>query len=706
MPAFMVKPFTLWLMLNTVSLLSPGQERPPLPKKVPVVFEEFSHKRVDDYYWMNDKKDPAVLEYIHQENAYSAAMLKPLEALQQVLLAEMSARQAKSFSSLPTKRNGYWYYERTDEGRSYPVYYRRQGNMQAKEELIQDANLLAGDSKALFFRQPVVSPDNRLAIISYNTRGDRRDSVRVKNLVTQQWLPDAISDKSFVPAIWARDNAHFFYVANDQAVRPSKLMLHTLGSPAEQDQEIWRENDSTFRISDMSSSRDKRYLLFHTIARLSSETYYVPLSAPHTAPVSVSPRQNDVSYRVIDCIDGYFYVLTNYKAPHFRVVKARFANSDKDQWQDVIPENAAVFIEPEIAIVNNEIVSRQKKNGITEINVHSLKRHSSYNIGFSQKAYSVFFSLPDDDVNSDDIRLHLSSYAFPATDYSYNLTGRNKAFIRQEEVNNFAVGDYETKVFQVTARDGQLIPVNMVFNRKAYRADGQHPLLLGTYSWYGYDFDLFFDSSLISLLDRGFAYVYVYARGGSGKGPDWWAAGRRLNRNSTFFDVVDVAQWLVDHKYAAKEKFTASGASAGGTNIGALVNLRPDLFRAVIADVPWLDVITDMKNPDIPLVTSEYEEEGNPGIEAEYNYMLTWSPYDNIKKASYPSILATSGWYDNNVPFYHAAKWVAKIREYNTGQSPVLLICNTESGHAGSSDRFERLRMTALKYSFLIDQVK
>ena len=323
-----------------------------------------------------------------------------------------------------------------------------------------------------------------------------------------------------------------------------------------------------------------------------------------------------------------------------------------------------------------------------------------------QKAYYSFFSIPDDSVYCDSIRIYLSSYAIPAIDYSYNLTSKRKTIIKQEVVKNFMPGNYETIVFRVRTRDGELVPVNMVYNKNTFRADGTHPLLLETYSWYGSDFEPFFNSQLLSLLDHGFAYAYVYARGGLAKGDSWWKAGRRLNRNNTFFDVVDVAQWLVDKKYTSKEKLTATGGSAGGTNIGAIVNLRPDLFKAVIADVPWLDVITDMKNPEVPGVAAEYEEEGDPNIEKEYRYMLTWSPYDNIKKAKYPAILATCGWFDTNVPFYHAAKWVAKLRDHNTGVSPVLLICNTEAGHGGTTDRFERLKMAALKYAFLINQVE
>ena len=701
----MLKHVILLLVPGVISIQLFCQDKPPTAKKIPVVFEEFSNKRIDNYYWMKDKKNPAVLEYINQENAYSAAMLKPLEALQQQLFKEMDERQAKSFSSLPVKRNGYWYYNRTEEGKTYPVYFRRKGNMQAEEELIEDANLFVGTGKVLFFQQPVVSPDNRLEIISYNTKGDRKYFVKIKNLLTKQFLPDSIGNKSFIPVIWANDNEHFFYVTNDKTVRPYKLMLHTLGQPSEKDKEIWQETDSTFRLS-ISTSRDRKYLFSHSRSRLSSEAFYIPLSDPYKIPVSVSARQDNVDYQVIDHLNGIFYILTNYKAVNYRIAKTSIENSNKDNWQDVIPENKSVLIEPQVEIVNNKIISAQKIKGITEINIHDLGDPHSHNIRFSQKAYYTFFSLPDDAVNCDSIRIYLSSYVIPAIDYSYNLTSKKKTFIRQEQVKNFAPGNYKTIVSQVKSRDGEWVPINIVYNKNTYRADGAHPLLLETYSWYGSDVEPFFNNSLISLLDRGFAYAYVYARGGLAKGSGWWKAGRRLKRNNTFFDVVDVAQWLVDKKYTSKEKLTATGASAGGTNIGAMVNLRPDLFKAVIADVPWLDVITDMKDPSIPLVTSEYEEEGDPNIESEYNYMLTWSPYDNIKKVNYPAILATCGWFDTNVPFYHAAKWVAKVRDNNEANSPTLLICNTAAGHFGTTDRIEQLKIAATKYAFLIEQVK
>ncbi|MGE5521431.1 MAG: S9 family peptidase [Candidatus Dadabacteria bacterium] len=693
----------LVLICCSICLKAFNQVVPPSTKKIPVVYEEFGNKRTDNYSWMSNKSDPAVLEYIKQENEYTAKILQPLQPLQDKLFEEMKNRQAKSFSSLPVKLNGYWYYNRTEEGKSYPVYYRRKGNMTAKEEVIQDANVYASGLKPLYFLQPEVSRDNRLAAFRINTTGDRRFTIKIKDLVTGKMLPDSINNAAY-NLVWANDNKHFFYTINDKTVRPYKVLLHTLGRPMQSDVLIREEKDSTFGTYIYPSS-DRKYLFIENGSSTSSEMYYLHLSGTHTSPILINRREPDLVYYIIDHLNGSFYGYTNYKAPNYRVVKSAPGETNKDQWQEVIGSGPDVYIQPSIQIKNRKIISSQRLKGSPVINVYDLLTGKSYNIDFQQEAYSVYFSSPDDNPLSDSIRFQFSSYATPQTDYAYNLTNRKKSLIRQEEVNNFSPANYETKMLQVPVRDGTIVPVSMVYNKSAYTADGTHPLLLYTYSWYGAVFDPTFNNSLISLLDRGFAYVYVHARGGAEKGASWWKEGRRMNRNNTYYDIVDAAQYLVDKKYTSPAKMVAMGKSAGGTNIGVLVNLRPDLFKAVIADVPWVDVITDMKNPDIPTVTAEYEEEGNPNIQSEYNYMLTWSPYDNIKKAEYPYILAIGGWNDTNVPFYHAAKWVAKIREHNTGKSPVLLMVNLDAGHGGTSDRFGRMKTTALQYAFLLDAV-
>jgi oligopeptidase B len=692
------------LLCSLLFVIFSYAQQPPPAKKMSTVFEEFGNKRSDDYYWMNNKADPEVLQYIQQENEYAAAILKPLESLENKLFEEMKSRQAKTFSSLPVKRNGSWYYSKTEEGKLYPIYYRRKGSMNAKEEIIQDANLLAAGNKVFYFQQPIISPNHQYAAFSINKTGDRKYTVTIKDMQTGKMLSDSVINKTFNSVVWTNDSKQFFYVVYDNTVRPFKVMLHTLGRPAGEDRAVWQENDSTFNVF-IYPTTDRKYMLIQSTAATSTEVLYIPLSQPHLKPVAILPREPNLEYSIIDHYKNQFFIRTNYKAPNYRIIKTSVSNRNKDHWQDVIAARPDVYIQTYSAIVQNHIINGQRIDGAPIIKSYNLNTREEHQIDFPEQAYSVYFSVPDDSPGADSIRLIFSYYATPTIDYSYNLSNRKKTVIRQEEVNNFSPDDYTTKMLQVPARDGTPVPVSMVYRKNAYRADGTYPLLINTYSWYGLVLDPYFNSNLISLLDRGFAYVYVHARGGAEKGAEWWKAGRRLNRNNTFYDIVDAAQYLVDNKYTSPEKMVAMGVSAGGTNIGAIINLRPDLFKAVIADVPWLDVITDMKNADIPLVTAEYEEEGDPNIEEEYNYMLTWSPYDNVKKAAYPAILATAGWHDTNVPFYHAAKWAAKIREHNVSNSPVLLMTNLDAGHGWSSDRFGRMKITALKYAFLMNAV-
>ncbi|MDQ3682731.1 MAG: prolyl oligopeptidase family serine peptidase [Bacteroidota bacterium] len=678
--------------------------QPPSAKKIPVVFEEFGNKRIDNYYWMNNR-DSQVIQHLRSENEYAKSMLQHTVKLQEKLFEEIKNRQTLNFSSLPFKSNGHWYYERHEETKTYPVYYRRKENMNAAEEIIQDVNVLAAGYKTFIFQRPVISPDNKMALFSMNTKGDNRFYVKVKDLIGDKFLTDSIVDKGFNFPVWARDNKSFYYVKLDTAImRPYQVLIHELGTLQNQDKLIYHERDSNYYVYIFPSS-DRRYLFINSSTPTSKEISYLRLDDPSEELKLIVQRKENTMYGIIGNLGDDFYLYTNHSAPDFKIAKTKSGITDPNQWKVVIPERKNVYLEPTNAIVKNKLITKQRVNGIAKINVLDLSNGKDYFIPLDQDIGYANISFSDEPLNADSIRVSFTSYAVPYIDYKFDLNSREKTFIRQTQVKYFSSSNYITNVIMVPVRDGTLVPVSMVYNKTKYKQDGKHHMFLNTYSWYNFANDPYFQSDLISLLDRGFIYVYPHARGGAEKGPPWWNDGRRMKRMNTFYDVVDCAQYLVDKKYTGTTKLIASGTSAGGTNIGAMVNLRPDLFKAVIAEVPWLDVVTDMKNINVPTVTAEYEEEGNPWIEKEYHYMTKWSPYDNVQKAKYPKVLATASWYDNNVPFYHAAKWVAKLREHNTGAEPVLLISNLDAGHSGSSNKFERMKNTARKYAFILDAV-
>ncbi len=695
------------LILAWISLLLTSgafAQHPPEAKKIPVVFEEYRNRRTDNYYWMNNR-DSQVIQHLRAENEYAAQMLKHTTNLQQKLFEEIKNRQTLNFSSLPVKSNGYWYYQRNEETKTYPTWSRRKQTMNAPEEAIQDVNVLAAAYKTFVFQRPIASPNNKLALMSMNNKGNNRFYVKAKDLSTNQFLTDSVSDKSFNFPVWTNDNRGFYYVKLDTStMRSYQLLLHKLGTPQAMDKIIYHEKDSNYYMF-VFPSNDRRFLFINLNTPTSSEIRYLKLDNQTSDVALLVSRKENTEYSIINNLGDDFYLYTNHSAPNFKIVKTKPGITDPQQWQVLIPERKNVYLEPANAIVKNKLITKQRVNGIAKINVLDLHTGKKYFIPLDQDIGYAGISYSDEPLNADSIRISFTSYAVPNIDYAFDLNSRKKTFIRQTQVKKFSETNYITKVIMVSVRDGTLVPVSMVYNKTKYKQDGNHPMLLSTYSWYNFANDPYFQSDLISLLDRGFIYVYPHARGGAEKGPSWWNEGRRMKRMNTFFDVVDCAQYLVDKKYTNPDKLVANGVSAGGTNIGVMANLRPDLFKAVIAEVPWLDVVTDMKNTNVPTVTAEYEEEGNPWIEKEYHYMTKWSPYDNVQKAKFPKVLATASWYDNNVPFYHAAKWVAKLREYNTGKETVLLITNLDAGHSGSSNKFEKMKATALKYAFVLDAI-
>jgi oligopeptidase B len=481
-------------------------------------------------------------------------------------------------------------------------------------------------------------------------------------------------------------------------------MRHQLGTQPSQDQELYTERDSTYSV-DIQTSKDNRYIFISSESSTTSEVRYLDVTTPGSQPILIQPRQREVLYGVTDYEGDSFYLTTNKNAVNFKLVKTPIAKPGMTNWQDVIPADDNALLQ-KVEVLQNYIVAQQKVKGLTQIKVINRQKNGAYNVEFAEQAYVANLFLATDATNLDSIRYSYTSLTTPNTYYYYNLATKQKKQIKQDKVG----GGYQPQLYQTQriwakAPDGTEVPISLVYKKELFKQNGDNPLLLYAYGSYGANSDPYFNPAVISLLDRGFVYAIAHIRGGQDMGRQWYDNGKVLQKKNTFTDFIASAQYLVDQKYTAPDKLFANGVSAGGMLMGAITNMRPDLFKGIIAEVPWMDVITDMLNASLPLTTLEYDEWGDPNQKKYYDYMLSWSPYDNVKKASYPAILATGGLNDTQVPYFSPAKWVAKVREMNTGTNPVLFKVNMGAGHGGESGRFARQKLTALKYAFMLDQL-
>jgi oligopeptidase B len=688
-----------------VSLLLFGcaQPEPPITKKVPKEFVEYGSKRTDDYYWLNNPADSAVIQHLRAENAYTEAMLKHTEHLQKTIYDELVARIEQKYESLPTRQNGYWYNIRYEEGKQYPLYCRRKGDLTANEEVFLNVPQMAAGHQIFMIRGYSVSPNNSWLAYGIDTSGDRRCILTIKNITSGTLSREVIPNTSGNYE-WGNDNRTLFYVLNDHTVRAYKVMKHTIGTDIAADRELYREGDSTFSVY-LSSTRDHKYIFIACGSTLTSEWRYIAADRPDAQPVPIQTRERDVLYSLEDHEGDQFFILTNKDAKNFRFVRAPIRSPGITNWKDVIPHRSDALLEG-ATVFTKYIVAQQKIGGLSQILVIDRANQQPYYIEFTEQAYVANMYPATDAYDLDSIRYSYTSLTSPRSDYKYNLASRQKVLLKQEKVGGGYDGTlYETKRIMATAPDSVKVPISIVYKKSLFKHDGSNALLLYGYGSYGASMNPYFNSSVISLLDRGFVYAIAHIRGGQEMGRQWYEDGKLLKKKNTFTDFIACAQFLVDQKFTAKERLFANGGSAGGMLMGAITNMRPDLFRGVLAEVPWMDVVTDMENANLPLTTLEYDEWGHPDVKEQYDYMLSWSPYDNVKDAAYPAIFATGGLNDTQVPYFSPAKWVAKVREHNTGKNPVIFKVNMGAGHSGESGRFERQKLTALKYAFMCDLV-
>lgn len=694
--------YALCLLLCTATQVS-AQLQAPATKKQPKIFNEHGGQRTDDYYWLSNSKDSNVINHLKAENSYTDAYLKPTEELQKKLYDELVSRIPGKDQSLPTKRNGYWYYTRFEEGKQYPYYARKKGTTTAAEEVILDVPKLAEGYQIYLVRGTAMAPDNDRYIFGIDTSGDRRSTLYIKQLSTGKLLPETIANTSGNYA-WNNDNKSFYYVLNDHTVRAYKVMRHILGTDPSTDKEIFTEKDSTYSVY-LSKAKNGRYIFIHTNSTNTNEAWYLDAANPLATAVVIQPRTAGLEYSPSYFEGEVFHIYTNKNAKNFKLVTTPITNPGVPNWKDVIPASAKAYLE-DIEVLKDYIVAQTKENGLNQIKILNRKTGKWKPVEFGQEDYVASMYTATDDYALDSIRYYFTSLSTPAAEYMYNIKTGEKKLLKQQNVGkDFNAALYETKRIWSTSTDGVKVPVSVVYRKDKFKKDGSNPFYLYAYGSYGANSDPYFNSSVISLLDRGISFGIAHIRGGQEMGRDWFEDGRILKKKNTFTDFVDAAQNLVNEKYTSPDRLFANGVSAGGMLMGAVTNMRPDLFRGIIAEVPWMDVITDMYNTDLPLTTLEYDQWGDPNKKEHYDYMLSWSPLDNVKPAKYPAIFATGGLNDTQVPYFSPAKWVAKVRDNNTGSNPVLFKVNMGAGHGGESGRFARQKLTAQKFSFMLQQL-
>jgi oligopeptidase B len=683
---------------SSATRLAAQDVAPPTARIIPRVDTLHGEVRTDNYFWIRNKSDPQVISYLEAENAYTAAKMKHTEALQQKLYDEMLGRIKETDLSVPYLDHGYWYYNRTEKGKNYPIHLRKKGSLTAPEEVILDENVIGAGKKFNGVSSLQASPGGSRLIYLHDTTALRVYTLYVRDLRTGQLLGDSIS--AVVPSVaWGSDEV-FFYQTADSARRANAVWRHVLGTPRASDVKVFQE-DNVLNEPGVARSRSGKWIYISDDGFTSSEWRVISTANPIATPQVVAARRPNVEYQ-IDDIDGAFLMTTNDNARNFKVQRIATNALASGKWTDFIPATDSVFIEYLVPFRSNLVVV-ERSGGLQRLRVIDLKDNAVHYITFPEPAYAVS-PRQNAEFDTRNLRFVYTSLLTPSSTFDYDMATRHRELKKRLEVPGYDPSKYEVKRFMVTARDGAHVPVSMIIS-KSWQKDGSRPLLLYAYGSYGYTTEPTFDSNVLSLVDRGFGYAIAHIRGGQEMGRAWYDEGKMMKKKNTFFDYIDVAQYLVDNKFTGKDRLIANGGSAGGLLMGAVTNMRPDLFRAVVADVPFVDVINTMMDASIPLTAQEWQQWGDPHLADQYAYMRSYSPYDNVERKAYPWMLVTTSLNDSQVGYWEPAKWVAKLRALKTDSNPLYLKINMAGGHGGSSGRYDVLRERAFRYAFMLDAV-
>lgn len=690
----------LTLFASTAVAQSPSAPKPPVAPTKPYSFDFHGKKIEDPYFWMKDKTNPEVIKYLEAENAYREEITKDLKPFEQKLYDEILSHIQQTDLSVPVRDGGYYFYSRTEEGKQYPIYCRKKGSLEATEEILLDVNALAEGEKFMSAFPLGTSDDHNLLAYMTDTTGFREYYLSIKDLRTGKLIEDKLT--KIAGFSWSSDNKTVFYVTEDEAKRPHKLYRHTLGEPLEKDVLIYEEKDELYRLG-VGRTLDKKYLAYGVASSTTSEYSILDASQPQGEWRLFAQREEGVEYD-IDHRDGTFHIHTNAnKTTNFKWMTCPVEATESKNWKDFETPNPNVFVEG-ISIFKNQAVVSERENGVPHLRVYDFTKKESHRITFPEASYEVGLSSnPEFDTQT--IRFTYTSMVTPSSVFDYNMTDRSRKLLKQTAVpGGFEANNYVSERIEGTSHDGVKVPMSIVY-RKGLKKDGTAPLYLYSYGSYGYNTDPGFSAARLVLLDRGVVFALAHIRGGSDLGRQWYLDGKLMKKKNTFLDFIACADHLVKEKYGSRDRLAIEGGSAGGLLIGAVINERPDVCKVAHLAVPFVDVINTMLDESLPLTVQEYLEWGNPNEKEAGLYMLEYSPYDNLARKAYPSVLVTTSLNDSQVLYHEPTKYVAKLRSLKTDPNPLILRCNMDAGHGGASGRYESIRETAYEYAFLLSQM-
>ena len=688
--------------------------KPPIANKNPHKSIVHGKERVDNYHWirLSDEQKSAknaegwpddqtiqVVNYINKENEYTSNQLKHTQKLQKKLYSEIIGRIKKDDSSVPYYDNGYWYYTRYEKGQEYPIYCRKKEMLEELEEIMINVNEWAEGHDYFSLGNLSVSPNNKLIAFGIDTLSRRVYTIKVKNLETGEILNDDIHGTQGPPA-WANNSSTFFYTVKNKITLLSEYInRHELGTPQSADVRVFTENDESFYIG-VGRSKSDKYIIIYNSSTLVSDYHILKADKPLGEFQQFSPREKEHEYSIEHYKDK-FYIISNWNAMNFRLMETSENQTEKENWKEVVSHREDVLLN-DIDIFSNHLVISERKNGLSQIRIIDQNNGKEHYLDFDEDVFSAYTSV-NPSFKTNILRYQFSSLLTPQSTFDYNMDSRKSKLLKQSEVvGGYNADNYKSERLYALARDGKKVPISIVY-KKGFKRNGQNNLLLYAYGSYGSTIDPSFNSNRLSLLDRGFAFAIAHIRGSQTYGREWYEDGKMFKKINTFNDFIDCSEFLIQNKYTDTNHLFAMGGSAGGLLMGAVVNMAPELYRGVVAAVPFVDVINTMMDPSIPLTSNEWDEWGDPRKKDDYDYMMKYSPYDNIYKAEYPNMLVTAGYFDSQVQYWEPVKWVAKLREYKIGNNELYLYTNMDAGHGGKSGRFRRYKELALTYAYLID---
>ena len=686
------------------NLIMNKEIKPPIAKIIPHELHKHGHVRIDNYYWLNDRENPEVIDYLNKENEYYQKSTEHTNPFQKELFEEMKARIKEDDESVPYFYNGYFYITRFEIGKDYPIYSRKKGSLETPEEILFDCNEMAKDFSYFNLNGISISEDNKWVSFGVDTVSRRQYTIQIKNLETNEILPIKIENTTG-GATWANDNKTIFYSRKDEVtLRPDRIFKHKLGSDQSEDEVVYFEKDDTFNVS-IYKSKSKKYLIIASESTLTSEYQILLASTPDEKFKVFQKRTRELEYSISHYEDSFYIVTNKDKATNFKLMKTLENKTSKEHWVDLIPHREDVLFEG-IDIFKDYLVVSERSNGLNKIKIIPWDGSQAYYLPFDIETYTAE-TTTNIDFDTEILRYVYQSMATPSSMIDFNMRTKEKVVLKEQQVlgGTFDKNNYVEERIWAIASDRTKVPISMVY-RKGIKLNGKNPFLLYAYGSYGMNIDPYFSTTRLSLLDRGFIYAIAHVRGGEDLGRQWYEDGKLLKKKNTFTDFIDCSKHVIAQNYTSAEHLYAEGGSAGGLLMGAIANMSPEIYNGIIAQVPFVDVVTTMLDETIPLTTGEYDEWGNPNTKKYYDYMLSYSPYDNVEKKEYPNMYISTGLHDSQVQYWEPAKWVAKLRVYKTDSKKLYFDINMDAGHGGASGRFEALKELAKEFSFLLDLEK